>query len=118
VEFELLDRGFHMGDVGTATLSWTELHVLMERWARLPHNAVAESIAGFSVWSVGEQLSAYIVDLINMGNYYTLRAAGNKTAKKPRPIPRPWDDRPVTFGSGAIPYDQIDEWIDSTIRED
>lgn len=113
VEFELLERGYGIGDIGTLTLSWTELRVLIRRWVSLPHNALAESIAGYSVWSIGEQLLAMLVDSTAWSNYIAQRAAGGKPAK-PQPLPRPWDAKPQTYGSGALPYDQIDAWIAST----
>lgn len=99
-------------------LSWVEFAVLIRRWQGRPHNAFAEALAGHSVWSVGEQLQAMILDAINLQSYVIQRVNGNRAARRPKPLPRPWDEKPVTYGSGPLPLDQVDAWIQSTYEED
>jgi len=118
VEYELLVRGYGLGDVGTLNLSWAEFRVLVRRWMGEPHNALAEAMAGYSIWSVGEQLQALILDAINLQTFVVQRVNGNRGAKRPKPLPRPWDEKPTTYGAGALPIDQVDAWIQSTYRED
>lgn len=56
-------------------------------------------------WSVEAELLAVVVDHLAQLTYVTLRAAGAKSAQKPRPLPRPPRARPrpaqATSGPGA-----------------
>lgn len=115
VEFELLERGYGLGDIGTMNLSWTELRTLLRRWSVTPGNAVCDAMHDRQ-WTISEQMLAQVIDLLAAGNYIAMRAAGSKSAKKPKPIPRPWDDKPTTYGKGAIPYDEMDAWLASRTR--
>lgn len=118
IEYELLDRGYGYEDIGTRNLSWGDLRTLVQRWQHLPGNAFAESLVGHAVWSVEAQLIAGLIDVTSVSNYYLAKSAGARSPKKPKPIPRPWDAKPQTFGKGAIPFDEIDAWISTTIREE
>jgi len=56
-------------------------------------------------WSVEAELTALVVDHLAQLTYVTLRAAGAKSAQKPRPLPRPPRAQPrpapATWGPGA-----------------
>ena len=118
VEFELLTAGFGIADIGTMNLSWVEFRTLARRWQARPHNAVAEAIAGHTLWTVGEQLLAMVLDAVNLQSYVIQRVNGNRSARRPKPLPRPWDEKPVSYDKGALPLDQIDGWIQSTYHAD
>lgn len=91
---------------------------MVSRWVSMPHNAVAEARAGHSLWTVGEQLLAIVIDAVNQQTWVMQKLQTKKTVPRPKPFPRPWDEKPSTFGKGAIPYDEVDAWIASTIREE
>lgn len=92
--------------------------MLVRGWAREPHNAFAEAVQGYSVWSVQEQLTASLIDAVMFGNWLLGRVNGVKSMRRPKPVPRPWDTKPTTYGRGALPLDQIDGWISSTIDDE
>lgn len=117
IEYELLERGMHLDDVGTKRLTWREFLILVRGWLGQPHNMLAEAEAGHSLWTVGEQLTAMVVDLVNVGNYYIAKANGAKNLKRPKPIDRPWDSKPVTYGRDPVSIEEIDQWMKDTIRE-
>lgn len=68
---------------------------------------------GYEGWTSEAQLLAHVIDLLLIQDYHQLRIGGSKSARKPKPVERPWD-RASKFGSGAIPYDEIDAWVEST----
>jgi hypothetical protein len=75
-----------MGAFGVDTLdpatTTRRVAVLLDR---LPPSARV----GGEVWSVEAELLAVLVDQVAALTWVTLRAAGAKNAKRPRPIPRP-----------------------------
>ena len=56
---------------------------------------------------------ASLIDALDAHDYHQLKIGGAKSARKPSPMERPWD-KATTFGSGSVPYDEIDEWMRST----
>lgn len=62
-----------------------------------------------NVWGLPEQLLALVADLLAVANWQ--RGQGKK-ADAPKPIPRPGVTPEGTkFGSGALPYDEMAEWL-------
>ncbi len=113
VEYELLERGYRLAELGSR-FSWRDLLVMVKRWQTLNGSALQQSISGFRAWNVEAQLLAEVVDTLAIGNW---QRAGKKTAPRPKPLPRPSDER-NSFGAGAIPFDEIDDWMKSTLTEE
>jgi hypothetical protein len=70
-------------------------------------------VNGYEGWTTESQILASVLDALNAANW---QRAGNKNARKPTPLERPWDKPRARYGSGAMPYDEIDAWMKSTWR--
>lgn len=76
----------HYGvDVLDRRVSLRRIHVLLQR---LPAGAWPDPDSPLS-WSIESHLLAALVDSVGALIYVTLKAAGSKSAKQPRPVPRP-----------------------------
>ena len=76
--------GVHLGDLGTADLSWRRLRVLLAHLP--PDSATAQAIHGpAAAWSPTEHLLASVVDRLGL----LLWANGGGKGAKPDPVPRP-----------------------------
>jgi len=114
IEYDLLERGMRLDDLGTEALSWRDLLVLVRRWQVMPSTATSEAVHG-TRWSVTDQLLALIFDVLNQANWQRQK---KRTAPKPKPLPRPWDAaKSTSIGSDPIPISQFDEWWDSPARK-
>ena len=89
--------------------------MLIGRWAGLAGTATFRSVNGYEGWSTESQLIANLIDTLAAHDFHQLKIGGSKSARKPSPMERPWD-RAKTFGSDAVPYDEIDSWMRSTWR--
>ena len=112
IEFDLLAMGKNVDDLGTLELSWRDLRTLVRRWQRTAGTALFESVNGFEGWSAETQMLAHVIDALQGIDYNQVRIAGGKP-RKPPPVERPWS-KPQSLGSGAVPFDEIDEWMRST----
>lgn len=88
---------------------------MVRRWGGLAGTATFRSVHGYEGWSTEAQLSAHVLDALAILDYHQLKIGGSKSARKPTPMERPWD-RAQKYGSGAMPYDEIDAWMESTWR--
>ncbi|MEX1078879.1 MAG: hypothetical protein WED09_07210 [Homoserinimonas sp.] len=114
IEYDLLAHGFRLRDLGTESLTWRDLAVLVRRWERVPATAFSESVHGTS-WSIGEQLLAMVVDALHMGNWQRM---GKKSAPKPKRIPRPWEkSKSQSLGKDPIPVSAFKDWWESKARK-
>jgi len=101
-----------LAEVGVS-FSWRDLSVLVNRWGGLAGTATFRSVNGYEGWSTESQLIANLIDALDAHDYHQLKIGGAKSPRKPSPMLRPWE-RAKTFGSGAVPYDEIDSWMQST----
>ena len=85
----------------------------MARWGGLPGTALFRSLNGFEGWTTETQLLAHAVDLLSYLDFHFVKANGG-SARAPSPLERPWDKPKARYGSGAMPYDEIDAWMQST----
>ena len=116
VEYDCLTHGFRLEEVGV-TFSWRDLRTLVQRWGGLPGTALFRSVHGYEGWSIEAQLTAHLIDALAVLDYHQVRIGAPKSsAKKPTPVERPWDKPRARYGSGAMPYDEIDAWMKSTWR--
>jgi hypothetical protein len=109
VEFDLLEHGFRLRDVGGDRFNWRDLFVLVRRWANQPGSALSESVHGHRLWSDDTELSAATVDALHTGNW---QRAQRKTAPKPKPVPRPGAKAAGsrTLGTDPIPASEFNDW--------
>lgn len=116
VEYDCLTHGFRLDEVGVA-FSWRDLQTLVARWGGLPGTALFRSIHGYEGWTTEAQLLAGLIDAVSVLDYHQIKIANPKSSpRKPTPIDRPWDKPRSKYGSGAMPYDEIDAWMQSTWR--
>ena len=87
--------------------------MLIGRWGGLSGTATFRSVNGYEGWSTESQLIANLIDALAAHDFHALKIGGAKSARKPSPMERPWD-KAKTFGSIAVPYDEIDSWMRST----
>jgi hypothetical protein len=114
IEYDLLDHQFRLDDLGTEALSWRDLFVLIRRWQKLPETATCEAVHGRR-WTTTEQLLAGAVDVLQAANW---QRAGKKTAAKPKPVPRPWEQsRTQAIGKDPIAIGDFDVWWESQSRK-
>lgn len=85
----------------------------MNRWQGLPGTATFRSVNGYEGWSTESQLLAAVVDALNGANWQRENEGKKNPSARPKPLERPWR-KPNSVGSGAVPYDEIDEWMRST----
>lgn len=114
IDYDLLVRGFHSEDLGTARLSWYDLHVLIKRWLKTADTATSDAVNG-QVWSIDAQIMAMAVDVLQIANW---QRAGKKTAPRPKPLPRPWlKPKGQQLGRDPIPISQFNDWWSSQARK-
>ncbi|WP_054682570.1 hypothetical protein [Microbacterium sp. No. 7] len=67
------------------------------------------SVHGYALWTVGEQLLADLIDILNLANW---QRGGDKHAPRPRRLTRPWETRDgvQVLGSDPIPISEFDDW--------
>lgn len=112
IEFELLLIGRHLDELGTPSLSWRDLYVLVRRWQKTPGNAFAASMHGSEVPSWSEQVLALMVDLQQAIAWKLPRP--KSSAGKPKRFARWWEKRKQQkFGRGPIPLSQFNDWWES-----
>lgn len=113
IEFDLLECGMRLDDLGSEALTWRDLLVLVRRWQTNPTTALAESVHGVR-WTITDQLLALVHDLLNQGNW---QRAGKKTAPRPKPLPRPWETKATSLGRDPIPISEFNDWWDSPAKK-
>lgn len=110
IEFELLNIGRHLDELGTPALSWRDLYVLARRWQMLPGNAFAADVHGHEVPSWTEQVLAVIVDALQGIAFILKRGKG----QRPKRFVRWWEKRKQQkFGADPIPIAEFDAWWES-----
>lgn len=102
--------GYRLADL-TVSLSWRDLSVLVHRWSAEPGTATGEAMQGHELWTTEAELTAGVIDAINLGNW---QRQGKGSAPKPKPVKRPGAKSTAkTFGKDPIPVSEFDVWWDS-----
>lgn len=116
IELELIKLGHRLRDIGSKRLDWRDLYVLIRGWQKEPHNPLGAAINGFDLWTVGEQLLAEAVDVLQRANW---QRANKPYAPKPKRITRPWEKSKNTrrLGRDPIPISQFDDWWEAKAEE-
>ena len=115
LNYDLITRtNYQMDDIGGA-LSWSSLHSFIKY---LPgDSALAREAGKASVWDSRIKTNAILADIYDMLQLLNANlvafASGGKTKPKITPYPRPGreDDNRRKFGKGAMPLDQLRQWI-------
>lgn len=89
--------------------------VLVARFQRQPESDLSTTIHGVR-WSIEGQLLAEVFDALAIGNW---QRTGNKNARKPKRLPRPWEkqNQANVLGSKPLPISKIKDWWDSRSRK-
>ena len=96
-----------MDDVGGA-LSWSALNSFVRNLGR--DSALSREINNTAGWETISQTNAILADIYDMLQVIALQLAHKR--KNIKPYPRPGKDKDKKrIGKGAIPYNQLREWI-------
>lgn len=116
LSYDLITRtNYQIDDIGGA-LSWSSLHSFIKF---LPgDSALARDLGKSSaIWDSRIKTNAILADIFDLlqqlnANFVAF-ASGGKTKQKITPYPRPGreDDNRRKFGKGAMPLDQLRQWI-------
>ena len=116
LSYDLITRtNYQINDIGGA-LSWSSLHSFIKF---LPgDSALARDLGKSSaIWDSRIKTNAILADIYDLlqqlnANFVAF-ASGGKTKQKITPYPRPGreDDNRRKFGKGAMPLDQLRQWI-------
>lgn len=114
VEFDLIGLGLRLDWLGSESLSWRDLWVIVRQSPRTSALFRATN-PDAADWGLAEQLTAAVFDAVQVGNWQ--RASG-KRHERPRPIPRPGvEPEGKTFGSTPIPMHEMAERLGWTTEE-
>lgn len=105
VEGELIRRGLRLRDVGSDRCTWSDLKAVI--YTAEPGSYLA-AVLGVP-WAATEYMLANVVDLLSAGNW---QRGGDKSARRPKPMPRPGErgDSTQVFGEDPIAPEDFEEW--------
>lgn len=115
LNYDLITRtNYQLDDIGGA-LSWSSLHSFIKF---LPgDSALAREAGELSVWDSRIKTNAMLADIYDMLQLLNANlvafASGGKTKPKITPYPRPGreDNTRRKFGKGALPLEELRQWI-------
>lgn len=101
-------RFYHLdvwADLGTDRLTWRRLAVLLRHLPR--ESAYVQAVGGDTVrWGDSEHLLAGILDVVQIGNFYTQVLASDRRLKgdpkPPKPLERPGDRKKRAKASRTV----------------
>ena len=117
MEYDLLTKtGHQIDDIGR-TLSWEALDSFLRFDG--PESALAmEQDQDKAVWGTRVKTNAIladIYDMLAMINANLVGYASRQPAKNPKKYKRPWKkkaDHESHIGSGALPHDELEKWME------
>lgn len=106
--YDLIRLGLRLRDVGTEEFTWGDLKVIIENTPQ--DSALYRAMnPDEHAWDLPTLLLAEAVDALHVANWQ--RGSG-KRKDYPKPIPRPGiEPDAVTYGKGAIPLDDMADWL-------
>jgi hypothetical protein len=108
IEFDLIALGLRLREVGSDRLSWGDVYTVVRQSPRTSAFYRATNPEGHE-WGLPELLLAEVADAVRVANWQ--RGSG-KRPDYPKPIPRPGvEPESKTYGKGAIPIDDMAEWL-------
>lgn len=112
IEYDLIDKGLRLRDLGEPGFTWRDLYVITRKSP--PASALARELYGEDAhWGLLEQLAAAMVDAQNLANWLQSKD-GAKNRNRPKPIPRPGvkADKDINkFGKDAVPIDEMADFL-------
>lgn len=101
----MIRAGLRLRDCPSRALNWRDVILVIRYAAR--DSPIQRALADDDgpIWGTSDYLLAMTVDALHAANYQ--RGGGKGT--KPKPLPRPGDTTHV--GRGALPVDQMREWL-------
>lgn len=110
VEFDLIELGLRLDWLGSETLTWHDLAVIVRQSP--PGSAVRRSAMGADApWSLTDLLLAQMIDNTNL-LIWLQSADGQKNQNRPKPLPRPGvKDDSKRHGSEPLPLDEMTAWL-------
>ena len=121
VERDLLtETGYELNDVGRA-LSWGALKSFLST-VKLGSALSGEIRPEMTEWSTVVKTNAILADIFDQLSLLNTKLSiliTRKRGRKPEPYPRPWASkqrRTHRYGDGAIPIDELREWIKNRQR--
>lgn len=105
VEGELIRRGLRLRDVGSDRCTWSDLRAII--YTADPGSYLAAVLG--APWAATEYMLANVVDLLNAGNW---QRGGDRSARRPKPMPRPGDSDELAqkFGADPIAPEDFEDW--------
>lgn len=112
LEFDLIRLGLRLRHCPSPEFNWRDLWVICRRLGRDSELYKALNPGDETSWSVNEYLLASVADSLNL----RLWQAGGGKGTRPKPIPRPTDEKPKQYGT-AEPVENILDWIQTEMAE-
>lgn len=107
MEYDLIERGLRLRDLGTPRFTWHDLAVIVKHLPRT--SALVRELDGDDhIWGLTEQLLAAAVDELRGANWQRGPA---KKKDRPKPIPRPGVEQNKTFGKDAVSMVEMADWL-------
>lgn len=100
--------GLRLRNLGTPDFSWGDLLVIIRQGG--PDTALYRAMNDDWQWTLDNLLLAEAADQLAVANW---QRGGGKQRDYPKPIPRPGvePDSKTYGGKGAIPIDEMAEWL-------
>lgn len=107
--YDCLVIGLKLRLLGTPEFTWGELLAIVQNSPRFSAFYRAQHPDEW-MWTEQEHLLAAIADSLAIANW---QRGNGKRSDYPRPIKRPGvtNDDVTKFGKGAIPYDEMNDWL-------
>ena len=112
LEYDLIQLGLRLRHCPSPGLNWRDLWVICRRLGRDSELYRSMNPDDDPSWSVSEYLLAAVADALNM----RLWQAGGGKGTKPKPVPRPTDEKPKQYGT-AEPVEDIIAWIQTEMAD-
>jgi len=102
VELELIRHGERLRWMGSPRLSWHDVWLICAHPE--PKGQLARELDGRAEWSDNEWLLAQIADATSL---ILWAVAGGKKSQRPKPLPRPGEEKRKRGGLRVMPVDQM-----------
>lgn len=109
IEYDLIDRGLRLRDLGTDALTWSDLQAIVV-WSG-PESALSRAYRGDDwPWGLQEMLTAAMVDGIRWLVWSKTSDAQHKR-NQPKPIPRPGVQQAERYGDKPMSISEMNKFL-------
>lgn len=120
VEFDLIALGLRLRELGGPRLTLRDLWIIVRRNGRTPGTEIYGSEFGIEEnrWGLTEHLLAHVFDALQTQVWMKTKD-GQKGRNPPKPFPRPGveDKNSKSYGSGALPIEELDAFLAGEFRD-